>query len=104
MDPVDDTGFGYSNDFVLCLPCEDAAYDNDLFPRKFHKVVDKKLSDEVARSTATPNPLRKSDVDMNPIGSIQSWLVSADDGSLSDTVNIQDPHGTRTLPKPELQS
>ena len=41
---------------------------------------------------------------MNPVGFIQPWLVSADDGSLSDIINSQDPRGTRTLPKPKLQS
>ena len=41
---------------------------------------------------------------MNPIGSIQPWLVSADDDSLSDTINNEHPIGTRTLSKPELKS
>ena len=67
MDPVDDTGFGYTINVVLFLPCEDAAYDNDLFPKDLHKAVDNKLADEGARPTATQNPLRKSDVDTNPI-------------------------------------
>ena len=41
---------------------------------------------------------------MNPVGSIQPLLVSADDGCLSDTINTQHPIWTRTLPKPEVQS
>ena len=41
---------------------------------------------------------------MNLEGSIQPWLVSADDGSLSDAIKLQDPQGTLTMPKPELQS
>ena len=40
---------------------------------------------------------------MHPEGSIQPWLVSADEGSLSDAIKLQDPQGTRTMPKPELQ-
>ena len=89
MDPVDDTGFGHTNDFIICLPCEDAAYDNDIFPKDFHRVVDKKLADEGARSTATPNLLRKVEFYMNPIASISPWLVSADDDSLSDPISNQ---------------
>ena len=49
-------------------------------------------------------PLRTFEVDMNLDGSIQPWLVSSDDGSLSDIVNSQDPDETRTLPKLELQA
>ena len=41
---------------------------------------------------------------MSPVGSIQPWLVSVDDDSLSDAISIQHPIGTRTLSKPELQS
>ena len=41
---------------------------------------------------------------MNPVGSIRPWLLSADDGSLSDTINTQHPQGARTVPKPKLQS
>ena len=104
MDPVDDTGFGYTDDFVLCLLCEYAAYDDNISPENFHRVVDNNLEDKRARSTATPNPLRKSDVDMNPICSIQPWLVSADDDRLSDAINNQRPIGTRTLSKPGLHS
>ena len=71
MNPVDDTGFWYTNNFVLCLPCEDATYDNEMFPKDFHKAVANQVADEEALSTTTPNPLRNSDVDMIPIGSIQ---------------------------------
>ena len=35
-----------------------------------------------------------------PAGSAQSWLVSADDGSQAGTVNIEDPKGAQTKPKP----
>jgi hypothetical protein len=49
-------------------------------------------------------PLRTPKVGMNLDGSIQPWLVSADEGSRSDTIKPQHPQGTRTLPKPELQS
>ena len=60
------------------------------------------MADEGARTIS--NPLRTSKVEMNPIGSVQPWFVSSDDGSLSGTTNTQHPIGTRTLPKPELQS
>ena len=43
IDPVDDNGFRHTNDFGICLPCEDAAYDNDMFPKNFYIGVDKKL-------------------------------------------------------------
>ena len=33
VDPVDDTGFGYTDDFVLCLSCEDVAYDDNIYPK-----------------------------------------------------------------------
>ena len=35
-------------------------------------------------------------------GSTQPWLVTADDGSRSDTINIEHPIGTRTQPNPQL--
>ena len=35
-------------------------------------------------------------------GSTQPWLVSADDGSLSDAIKSEEPSGTRTLPKPSF--
>ena len=43
-----------------------------------------------------------SDVGMDN-GSIQPWLVDADDDSLSDTINKQEGRRTRTLSKPDLQ-
>ena len=49
-------------------------------------------------------PLRTPEVGMNLDGSIQPWLVVADDGSLSDAIHIKYTQGTGTLPKPELQS
>ena len=41
---------------------------------------------------------------MNPIGSFQPSLVSADDDSLSDALSTQHPIWTRTVSRPELQS
>ena len=87
--------YGFTEQFVLCLPCDDEAYEDDIFSSKCR-------SSQGARHVS--NPLRTSEVEMNPIGSIQPWLVSADDDSLSDTINNEQPIGTRTLSKPELMS
>ena len=67
-----------------------------------HRIVE----DERARNCSLmgpTKPLRTSEVEMHPEGSIQPWLVSAVDGSLSETINIEHPQGARTMPKPELQ-
>ena len=87
--------YGFTEQFVLCLPCDEEAYEDDIFSSKCR-------SSQGARHVS--NPLRTSEVEMNPIGSIQPWLVSADDDSLSDTINNEHPIGTRTLSKPELMS
>ena len=84
-DHVDGDSFGFTEDFVLCLPCEDKAYSGELFNLKSRP--NSPLADEGARIIS--NPLRTSEVKMNPIGSFQPWLVSVDDGSLSDTINTQ---------------
>ena len=37
-----------------------------------------------------------------PSGSIQPWLMSADEGSQSDTIKPQQPSEERTMPKPRV--
>lgn len=66
---------------------------------------DKDVIEHENKKDTSSNPLRNSGngvADMSPLGCTQPWLVSADDGSLSDAIRKQEPRGTRTLPKPEL--
>ena len=67
-----------------------------------HRIVEDKRARNCSLTGPT-KPLRTSEVEMHPEGSIQPWLVSADEGSLSDAIKLQDPQGTRTMPKPGLQ-
>ena len=66
QDKIDGKEFGFTEGFVLCLPCEDKAYDNDIFSLKCRP--SRPLTDEGARKI--PKPLCTSEVEMNPIGSI----------------------------------
>ena len=83
---------------VLRLPCEDAAYDAELF-----RIIDKNFADRHgARSAANLIPLRTNLVKVNSYGSTRPWLASADEGSRSGTIKHEDPSGTQVLPKPDL--
>ena len=77
QDNMDGEEFGFTEGFVLCLPCKDKTYDNDIFILKCRP--SRPLTDEGARTIS--KPLRTSEVEMNHIGSIQPRLVSADDDS-----------------------
>ena len=63
QDKIDGEEFGFTEGFVLCLPCEDKAYDNDIFILKCRP--SRPLMDEGARDM--PKPLRTSEVEKNPI-------------------------------------
>ena len=89
---------------VLCLPCEDAAYCDDLFPGigvrcKLGKAGAHSAGDGL-RSAA--NPLRIIVDGVNSYGSTRPWLASADDGSQPGIIKLEDPPGNHAMPKPGL--
>ena len=76
---------------MLCLPCEDKAYDNEIFSKIGRCNVDRSLADEDgAQSTVSPRkPLCNDMVSVYSQGSTRPWLAGADEGRRSRAINLK---------------
>ena len=70
QDKIDGEDFGFTKGFVMCLPCEDKVYDDEMFSLKCRP--SRPLTDEGARTIS--KPLRPSEFEIILLGSFNRGL------------------------------